>query len=159
MATALARTRFDSARIFVPFSISALLTLAVLVLAPASRAADDTARFYGTWQAHILVNGEVVTVISVHDAKGYRNYVRGLGGDTPADDGTFSAANGIYHTSAPSPNAGGVYYFQNNDTAVCTNSAGQIVTWRRIKTAAGETVPQPSAPAPAPPPPPRSGKS
>ena len=96
---------------------------AIFLLAPISRAADDTARFYGTWQAHILVNGEVITVISVHDAKGYKNYVRGPSGDTPVDDGTFSAANGIYHTSAPSPNAGGVYYFQNNDTAVCTNSA------------------------------------
>jgi hypothetical protein len=124
-------------------------------------AADDTTRFYGTWEAHILVNGQLIDVISVHSANGYKNFVRTPTGDTPAGEGTFSAANGRFKTSAESPNNGGVYYFSNNDTAVCTNLAGQIVTWRRIKTASGAAV----APAPKPAPvdptgavPPSSGK-
>ena len=123
------------------FSASA----ALILLATSARAGDDTARFYGTWRAHILVNGQVITVISVHDADGYKNFVRTPSGDTPAGEGTFSAANGRYKTSAESPNDGGLYYFTNNDTAICTNLAGQIVTWRRIKTA-------PAAAAAAPPP-------
>ena len=107
-----------------------------IAMAAAAHAADDTARFYGTWQAHIDVNGQIVTVISIHDAAGYKNYVRQPAGDTPAGEGTFSAANGKYRTSAPSPNDAGLYYFAGNDTAVCTNLAGQIVTWRRLKTSA-----------------------
>lgn len=117
------------------FVLTAVIVLGVFLFPLSSHAKDDTARFYGTWQAHILVNGQQVTVISIHDASGYKNYVRTPSGDTPAGEGTFSAANGIWRTSAPSPNAGGVYYFKNDDTAVCTNSAGQIVTWRRIKAA------------------------
>lgn len=124
------------------------IVIALIGLATAVHAADDTARFYGTWEAHILVNGQVIDVISVHDAKGYKNYVRTPAGDTPAGEGTFSAANGRLKTSAESPNDGGVYYFSNNDTAVCTNLAGQIVTWRRIKTAAGADVPKPTPVAP-----------
>ncbi|MFP5226503.1 MAG: tetratricopeptide repeat protein [Acidobacteriota bacterium] len=125
---------------------------AVLLLAPAARAAEDTARFYGTWQAHILVNGQLYTVISIHDENGYRNFVRSPSGDTPAGEGTFSAKNGIYHTSAPAPNAGGVYYFKDSNTAVCTNSAGQIVTWRRIKDAEGAPITNSgTGPATAPP--------
>jgi TPR repeat protein len=111
-----------------------------IALAGAAHAADDTARFYGTWQAHIQVNGQIVTVISVHDASGYKNFVRQPAGDTPAGEGTFSAANGKYKTSAPNPNDGGLYYFMGNDTAVCTNWAGQIVTWRRLKTSEPQPV-------------------
>jgi TPR repeat protein len=116
------------------------IVAAALLLAPAARASDDTGRFYGTWQAHILVNGQLYTVISIHDENGYRNFVRSPSGDTPVGEGTFSAKNGIYHTSEPAPNAGGVYYFKDNNTAVCTNSAGQIVTWRRLKDAQGAPV-------------------
>ncbi len=122
------------------FGLGLQLVVAVLLLAPAARASDDTARFYGTWQAHILVNGQLYTVISIHDENGYRNFVRSPSGDTPVGEGTFSAKNGIYHTSDPAPNAGGVYYFKDNNTAVCTNSAGQIVTWRRIKDVQGAPV-------------------
>jgi hypothetical protein len=134
------------------------LLTGLIGLATAVHAADDTARFYGTWEAHILVNGQVVDVISMHDANGYKNYVRTATGDTPSGEGTFSAANGRYKTSAESPNNGGVYYFSNNDTAVCTNWAGQIVTWRRIKTADGSAVAKtspadPTAAPPAQPPP------
>src|SRR5579863_5514657 len=64
---------------------------AVLMMAPAAHASDDTARFYGTWQAHILVNGQLYTVISIHDESGYRNFVRSPSGDTPAGEGSFSA--------------------------------------------------------------------
>lgn len=121
--------------------IAVLVALTVSLSPLTAHAADDTARFYGTWQAHILVNGQKITVISIHDANGYHNFVRTPSGDTPAGDGTFSAKNGAYRTSAPAPNNGGVYYFVNNDTAVCTNLAGQIVTWRRID--------QPTSPSPS----------
>lgn len=36
---------------------------------------------------------------------------------------------------------GWVYYFKDNYTAVCTNSAAQIVTWRRLKDGAGTQQP------------------
>ncbi len=122
--------------------VAAFVALTIFLSPLLVHAADDTARFYGTWQAHILVNNQKITVISIHDAGGYHNFVRTSSGDTPAGDGTFSAKNGFYHTSAPAPNNGGVYYFTNNDTAVCTNAAGQIVTWRRIESA-DQTPPQP----------------
>jgi hypothetical protein len=136
------------------------LVTGLIGLATALHAADDTTRFYGTWEAHILINGQQIDVISVHDGNGYKNYVRGSAGDTPAGEGTFSAANGRFKSSAESPNDGGVYYFSNKDTAVCTNLAGQIVTWRRIKTAAGAPVaaaPKPTS-DPTVTPPPSSGK-
>jgi TPR repeat protein len=142
MATTFARTKFNFARISMHSCMATLLVLAVFLLAPVLRAADDTARFYGTWKAYILVNGQTVTLISVHDASGYKNYVRQPnGGDTPAGEGTFSAANGKYKTSAGFPNDGGLYHFVGNDTAVCTNLAGQVVTWRRIKPEADEPRP------------------
>ena len=36
-------------------------------------AADDSARFYGTWVTSVPVNGTMVTLVSVHDAAGYTN--------------------------------------------------------------------------------------
>jgi TPR repeat protein len=131
------RTLLSGWRNWLRFWPGMQLIAAVLLLTPVAHASDDTARFYGTWQAHILVNGQLYTVISIHDESGYRNFVRSQSGDTPVGEGTFSAKNGIYRTSAPAPNAGGVYYFKNNDTAVCTNTAGQIVTWRRIQDGEG----------------------
>jgi TPR repeat protein len=113
--------------------MTSLIAFALLLLAPHARAADDTARFYGTWKAYVVVNGQTLTLISVHDASGYHNSVRQPnGGDTPAGDGTFSAANGKYKTNAGYPNDGGLYHFVGNDTVVCTNLAGQVVTWKRI---------------------------
>jgi uncharacterized protein len=138
MASALAQMQFLYTRIF---RITALIALTVLLSPLVAHAADDTARFYGTWQAHILMNGQKITIISVHDASGFHNYVRTPSGDTPAGEGTFSAKNGGYKTNAQAPNNAGVYYFANNDTAVCTNLAGQIVTWRRIEPAADEPHP------------------
>jgi hypothetical protein len=79
--------------------------------------------------------------VSVHDASGYKNYV----GNMPAGGGTFSATNGKYTTSADNPNDSGTYHFLGDNIVVCTNAAGQTVTWKRDKTPA-------PAPATAPPP-------
>src|SRR5450631_2970025 len=114
MANTAACTRISLTRVcFFPYAII-FLALAGIA-AKVARAGDDTARFYGTWEAHIQANGQIVTVISVHDASGFKNFVRQPSGDTPAGDGTFSAANGRYQTNAPSPNNAGVYYFLGND--------------------------------------------
>jgi TPR repeat protein len=146
MATTLVRTTLNLTRISRHLCLTTLLVLSIFTLAPALRASDDTARFYGTWKAYILVNGRTVTLISVHDANGYKNYVRQPnGGDTPAGEGTFSAANGKYKTSAGYPNDGGLYHFVGNDTAICTNLAGQVVTWKRVESATDEPKPSGSS--------------
>jgi len=49
----------------------------------------------------------------------------------PAGQGSFAAANGHYTAAAPKPNDSGTYQFTDSETVVCTNSAGQTVTWRR----------------------------
>jgi hypothetical protein len=108
---------------------------ALIVLATTARAADDTARFYGTWKTTVALNGQTVTIVSIHDANGYRNFVRTHTGDVPADVGSFSAANGKWSSSAAPPNNRGVYHLVNNDTVVATNAAGQTVTWVREKAA------------------------
>jgi TPR repeat protein len=124
-------------------------------------AADDTARFYGTWKTSFLYNGQTVTMISVHDQDGYKNFIVTPSGNQPFGDGTFSAANGRWSSSAPPPNDGGTYHFLSPDAVVCTNSAGQTVTWRREKVT--PAVPGPAtnpvvSPEPTPaPPPPRTG--
>jgi TPR repeat protein len=117
-------------------------------------AADDTARFYGTWKTSFPYNGQTVTIISVHDQDGYKNYLVTPTGNQPFGDGTFSASNGRWSSSAPAPNDGGTYHFISADTVLCTNSAGQTVTWRREKSAppplsSPAANPSPS-PAPAP---------
>jgi Domain of unknown function (DUF4189) len=99
--------------------------------AAAARAGSDTVRFYGTWTASIAANGQSVTLLSIHNAQGYRNFVVAQTGNVPAGDGTFSAANGRYTTSAQKPNDSGSYRFLDSDTVVCTNAAGQTVTWKR----------------------------
>src|SRR5579863_5001492 len=108
---------------------------ALTLLAATARAGDDTARFFGTWKTTVAMNGQTVTIISVHDANGYRNFVETPTGQVPAGDGTFKAANGIWSSNAPAPNNGGVYRFLNNDAVIATNSAGQAVTWIRDKSA------------------------
>jgi TPR repeat protein len=141
MATIFARTHLQFSR----FSRRAVFfTVAIFLIASTARAADDTARFYGTWKAYVPLNGQTITLISIHDENGYQNFVRQpAGGDTPAGTGTFSAANGKYKTSAGFPNDGGFYKFMGNDTVVCTNLAGQVVTWKRLK----PDTPEPRAPA------------
>src|ERR1700676_3664038 len=91
------------------------LSLLAACTAPApaatARADDDTARFYGTWQATFSYNRQPITMLSVHDEGGYKNYVVAPTGNVPAGDGTFQAANGKYTTSAPAPNNAGIYHF------------------------------------------------
>lgn len=99
---------------------------------PSSQAAgDDTARFYGSWTASSALNGQQVTVLSVHNAQGYSNFIVAPTGNIPAGNGSFSAANGQYATSAEKPNDSGSYRFLNSETVECTNAAGQTVTWKR----------------------------
>ena len=117
----------------------------MILLATGARAADDTARFYGTWKTTVVLNGQTVTVISVHDASGYKNYAQTPAGNTPAGDGTFMAANGKWSSNAPFPNNGGVYHFLNNDTVVATNAAAQTVTWTRDKAAEAAAAKGPTA--------------
>jgi hypothetical protein len=71
-----------------------------------------------------------VTILSIHDARGYRNF-NATSGNRPIDSGTFTAADGRYRTSAAHPNETGTYRFLDTETAICTNAAGQTVTWKR----------------------------
>jgi len=115
---------------------------------PAARAADDTARFYGQWKTSFPYNGQIVTMISLHDANGYRNYVVTPSGFAFAGAGAFSAANGIWMAVAPPPDNGGSYHFLDNNTAICSNAAGQTVTWKRDRTHLPENIalhPEPEA--------------
>lgn len=121
--------------------------IASVAAIPVAHAADDTGRFFGSWTASVPVNGQSVTILSIHDASGYKNFVIALTGNVPAGNGNFSAANGRYATSAPKPNDAGTYHFLDDDTVVCTNAAGQTVTWRRYKVSAGS--PAPGVPASA----------
>jgi TPR repeat protein len=118
---------------------------ALVLLATIANAGDDTARFYGTWKTTVVLNGQTVTVISVHDASGYKNYAQTSTGQTSAGDGTFMAANGKWSSNAPFPNNGGVYHFLNNDTVVATNAAAQTVTWTRDKAAEAAAAKGPTA--------------
>jgi TPR repeat protein len=128
--------------------ISLALVTALTWLAPAACASDDTARFYGTWRTSFVVNGQTVTMISVHDNNGYTNYFVTPTGNASAGSGTFSAANGKYQTSAPAPNDAGTYHFLDDNTVVCTNAAGQTVTWKRENAAQPRAASaQPAGPA------------
>src|ERR1700691_713234 len=102
--------------------ISLTFVTALAWLAPAAYASDDTARLYGTWRTSFVVNGQTVTMITVHDNNGYTNYFVTPTGNAPAGSGTFSAANGKYQTSAPPPNDAGTYHFLDDTTVVCTNA-------------------------------------
>jgi TPR repeat protein len=128
--------------------IAALAAWLLIGSAQRAQAADDTARFYGTWVASIPVNGQTATMVSVHDSKGYANSWRSPSGSMPAGTGGFTAADGKYQTTAPWPNDSGTYHFTNDDAVVCTNAAGQTVTWRRDK-AASETSASASGPVDA----------
>lgn len=125
------------------------LISALTWLAPAACASDDTARFYGSWRTSVVLNGQTITVLSVHDANGFTNYVVTPNGNVPAGSGTFSAANGKYKTSAPQPNDSGTYHFLDDNTVVCSNAAGQTVTWKKDGAGAPRSPAPPSSPQPA----------
>jgi TPR repeat protein len=118
------------------------LAASLMALASAVYAADDTSRFNGTWQATFRYNGQMMTLVSVHDGHSYRNSWSAPTGDTPAGEGQFSAANGVWTSSAEAPNNYGTYQFLGADTVVCKNAVGQVLTWKRVKTPATQ---QPSA--------------
>jgi len=128
-------------------SLIGLLGLAGL--APAARAADDTARFFGQWKTTFTYNGQTATMISVHDANGFRNYMPTPTGFTFAGSGAFSAVNGIWFAAAPPPQNGGTYHFIDNNTVVCSNAVGQSVTWKRDNTPLGQAAVSNSQPEPA----------
>jgi hypothetical protein len=112
-----------------------------------AQAAEDTARFYGQWKMTVSANGQTLTIISLHDGSGFRNYVETPTGLTFAGSGAFSAANGIWFAASPPPNNGGTYRFVNDNTAVCSNAIGQTVTWRRDNTPLGQGIAPPALPA------------
>lgn len=114
-----------------------------------ARAADDTARFFGQWKTTFSFNGQTVTMISLHDANGYKNYILTPTGFNFAGSGAFSAANGIWFAAAPPPDNGGTYRFVDSNTAICSNAVGQTVTWRRDNTPLGHGVAPPAQPADA----------
>ena len=130
--------------------LSVAIAAGLTGLVQAARAADDTARFYGQWKTSFAYNGQMVTVISVHEASGYTNYLVTPTGLTFAGSGAFSAANGIWLAAAAPPDNGGTYHFVDSNTVVCSNAVGQTVTWRRDRTplgqAAGRTAPPASQP-------------
>ncbi len=126
--------------------LNTALAVGLLGQASAARAADDTARFYGQWKTTVSSNGQTVTIISLHDASGFRNYVVTPTGLTFAGSGAFSAANGIWFAASPPPNNGGTYRFVDSNTAICTNAVGQTVTWRRDNTPLGQGIAPPSLP-------------
>jgi hypothetical protein len=111
------------------------LFILVLAVAPGARAADDTARFLGTWKAEFSLFGQSVAMISVHDKSGYKNYFIVSSGLAPVGDGQFSAANGRYKATAEKPNDAGTYRFTDDNTVICTNSANQTLTWKRYSSA------------------------
>jgi TPR repeat protein len=117
------------------------LAAGVFGLTASARAADDTARFYGSWQASFLFNGQMITMVSVHDASGFKNYVNNI----PAGAGSYSATSGKYAAGADAPNDSGTYRFINENTVIATNSAGQTVTWKRINAAAPNAAVTPPA--------------
>ncbi len=127
------------------------LTAGLIGLATVVQAADDTARFYGTWETRFVLNGRMVTLVSTHDSAGFKNYLVLPTGNTPAGEGTFSAANGRYKTSAAKPNDSGTYRFAGDNTVICINAAGQTAVWKRDKAPPPEAPPAQPAPAqPAP---------
>ncbi len=128
-------------------SLRRLLSPAVLIAFSVSAyGADDTARFYGTWETPIVINAQTISLISEHDASGYKNHFHSGAGDTPAGEGSFSAADGRYTADAPKPNDAGTYHFLNDDTVECTNAAGQTAIWKRLKSTAPGATPGGSAP-------------
>lgn len=132
---------------WIQLGLSAALVAGWMGGVPAAHAADDTARFYGQWKIVVPVNGQMVTVISVHDANGYTNYVATASGFAFAGSGAFSAVNGVWTAAAAPPNNAGTYHFVDRNTVVCANALGQVVTWRRDSTPLARNAAPQSQPA------------
>jgi hypothetical protein len=112
--------------------ISVLFTFTGVVVAATTQKSDDTARFYGNWSATFPYNNIPVTILSIHDASGYKNYVFLPQGAAPAGTGHFTAANGTWSSDdTAAPNNTGSYTFIDNNTAYCTNALGQSLLWQR----------------------------
>jgi Caspase domain len=111
-----------------------------------ARAADDTARFYGQWKTTLIANGQPVTVISIHDVNGYRNYVASPMGFVLANSGPFLAVNGTWTAQDTSAHSG-AYHFVDDNTIVCSDTSGLTVTWKRDSTPLGPKVAPPALPA------------
>ncbi len=94
-------------------------------------AGDETAKFNGKWKGIIQVNGQSFTMESIHDAKGYKNYVITPAGSSPAGDGTFSAADGKWTAVAANGSDSGTYQFIDANTVYCKDVAGNVVLWQR----------------------------
>ena len=111
--------------------IGMVLAAEVIGTATTAHAADDTARFNGTWETSFPYNGQMVTMVSVHDGSRFKNYIVLPTGRTPANEGKFSAIDGRWTATADKPNDSGTYRFIDDNAVVCTNAIGQTVTWRR----------------------------
>ena len=107
------------------------LAFAAVILAPTAHAADDTERMYGSWEITFPYLGRMLTLVSVHDSSGYKNYVLLPDGSMPVGHGKFSAADGKWTAGADKPNDSGTYRFIDSNSFSATNSAGQSVTWKR----------------------------
>jgi len=139
-------------KLWMKLVLNAALAAGLAGMVSVARAADDTARFYGQWKTTVAVNGQTVTLISVHDANGATTYVQTANGLTLASVAAFSAVNGLWFAAVPPPNNAGAYHFVNKDKAVCTNSIGQTVTWTRDSTPLTQTTAPGSQPAAVAPP-------
>jgi hypothetical protein len=112
--------------------VSVLFTFSGGVFAATTQKSDDTARFYGNWSATFPYNNVPVTILSIHDAGGYKNYVLLPQGAAPAGTGHFIAASGTWTSDdTAAPNNTGSYTFIDNNTAYCTNALGQSLLWQR----------------------------
>jgi hypothetical protein len=60
------------------------LAAGALGIAVMAQAADDTVRMYGAWEITFPYLGKALTLVSVHDSSGYKNYVL-LSGACPSD--------------------------------------------------------------------------
>jgi hypothetical protein len=116
-----------------PKSIGICVALAIgsIGLIPAACAANDTARFAGKWKISFPYNGQTITLISIHDGRGFKNYTLVPNGVMPAETGTFSAVDGKWTATSAPPNNGGTYHFVNDKTVICANTLGQAVVWQR----------------------------
>jgi hypothetical protein len=125
---------------------TAVVTVALVLISHSASAADDTARFVGQWKTTTPMNGQMVTVVSVHDASNYTNYVLTPNGFVPAVTGTFIAKDGKYLATSPTGNLTGGYRFLSNDSVILTNAAGQPFTWVRDNTSLPGVTPPPAEP-------------